>query len=66
MQEWRPILPGLHKPCCVKTAEAQGLEKLMACSQDPELVKFYLALEKGLFTDIAGVCPTPALYQLPV
>ena len=28
----------------------------MACSSDPELVKFYLALEKGLFNDIAGMC----------
>ena len=45
----------------IKTAEAEGLGKLLACARDPELVKFYLALEKDLFNHVAG---RPALISL--
>ena len=49
----------------IKTAEAEGLQKLMACSSDPELVKFYLALEKGLFNDVAGKCHLQLRSDIP-
>ena len=38
----------------IKSAEAEGLGKLLACGKDPELVKYYLALEKDMFNNIAG------------
>ena len=39
-------------------AQAEGLKAMLAIA-DPELVRFYLALEKGLFTNMAGARTGP-------
>ena len=49
----------------IKTAEAEGLGKLLACARDPELVKYYLALEKDLFNNVAGRLPLISLLAKP-
>lgn len=50
-------------------AEAEGLQAMLSIA-DPEMVRFYLALKHGLFTDMAGEhalrrCTTACLHGIP-